>query len=252
MLLVENVSHYCNVAIQHHPVIPLRTLRYYDFTFVVEGHMTYTVNGEEYVLGPNDAIFLPPGTLESRQEGTSPTRFVSFNFTAAAGADLNFPMVMRGLISRDMITLASVFPRPHISHRDRSLQKVTSMLNYMLYELQEICSYGTCNPYVLQALRYMEDHLDQPISLAQISQHLNLSKEYTATLFKAETGKTVMQTILEKKMQQAKDLLKYQNGSIQEVASSLGFENYSYFCRTFKKHFEISPAKYRTRFRKQD
>lgn len=249
MYLVSELLHYCNISVSRCSEIQPAKIGFYGFTFVTEGSMTYILDGQKYVVGPSDAIFLPPGTVRERLRGEVPVKYVSFNFTATPGAQLDFPLYMQGVIPRDFTKLVSVFPRIHSSELEHSPQKLASLLNYMLYELQDIDFYGTSNPHVMGALRYIEENIRRPISLADVSRHLNISKEYAASLFKAQLGKTVTGYIQEKKMHLAKEMIRYGSESLTEISAGLGFENYNYFCRTFKRYFEISPARYRAKFR---
>lgn len=249
MYLVKELLHYCNISVSKCSEIPPRRIDFYGFTFVTEGSMTYVLNGTQYVVGANDAIFLPPGTVRERLRGSAPVKYVSFNFTAAEGAELPFPIFMKGVIPRDFTKLVSVFPRIHSSEFEHSRQKLASLLNYMLYDLQDIDFYGTTNPHIMSALRYIEENIHRSISLADVSRRLNMTKEYTASLFKAQMGKTVTAYIQEKKMLLAKEMIRYGTESLTQISADLGFENYNYFSRTFKRYFEISPAQYRSRFR---
>ena len=249
MYLVKELLHYCNISVSKCSEIPPRRIDFYGFTFVTEGSMTYVLNGTQYVVGANDAIFLPPGTVRERLRGSAPVKYVSFNFTAAEGAELPFPIFMKGVIPRDFTKLVSVFPRIHSSEFEHSRQKLASLLNYMLYDLQDIDFYGTTNPHIMSALRYIEENIHRSISLADVSRRLNMTKEYTASLFKAQMGKTVTAYIQEKKMLLAKEMIRYGTEPLTQISADLGFENYNYFSRTFKRYFEISPAQYRSRFR---
>ena len=86
--------------------------------------------------------------------------------------------------------------------------------------------------------------MGERITLSMISEHVHLSREYVAYIFKRETGKTVIEYINERKMLLAKDMIQNGNLTLGEVAERLGFENYGYFSRCFKKHFNTSPKSY--------
>lgn len=64
-------------------------------------------------------------------------------------------------------------------------------------------------------------------------------------LFKKYYNVTVTRYINNYKLQKAKKLLKYTDLNIIEIAYSLGFSEPSYFCRIFKKAYNLSPGKYR-------
>lgn len=249
MYLVKELRHYCNISVAKYERIHPAVISFYDFTFVTEGSMRYIVNGTEYVLGPNDAIFLPPGTLRARPKENTPVKYVSFNFLPLEGVRFPFPLYMKNVISKDLVKLASVFPKRHCFEYDHSKEKLAAILNYMLYELLELVDYGTNDSYVLKALRFIDAHILEKISLSSVSEHLNISKEYLSTLFKSKTGKTVTVCIQERKMQLAKEKIKYTDTPLGRIAVELGFENYNYFSRIFRRYFEISPAKYRANFK---
>ncbi len=246
---IKRVLHYCNVSLCSSGKIAASEIAYFDFTFVTKGSMVYIINGEPHVLEENDAIFLPPGTLRERNPIEAPVSFVSFNFLAGEGVDYPFPILMKNIISRDMIKLASVFPKTHMNPRDNSGEKLSYLLGYMLCELKDRLSLETNNVHIEKSLQYIEDNISKAVSLSSVSKHLNFSKGYLAVIFKKEMGMTVSEYIAERKMALAKDMILYSSMPLSEISESLGYENYSYFSRSFRKRYEISPSKYKTQFR---
>ncbi len=248
MYLVKDILHYCNVSLAQCTQIESKVISYYDFTFVIEGEIIYSVNQTEYTLQPGDAIFLPPGTLRARHSGTTPVNFVSFNFLANEGSCFDFPCFMKNIISKEITDLISIFPKLHMYKYDFSKQKLAAVLNYILYELKHITFYGTTNPHVLKAIHYIDENTQKNISLSDVSRHLCLSKEYTSGIFKKAIGKTVNEYISEKKMLLAKEMILQGGSSLKKIAADLGYENYNYFSRRFRSFFEVSPAKYKVIF----
>ena len=120
---------------------------------------------------------------------------------------------------------------------------MTAVLNYILFLLLDARRQETVNPHVMEMLRYIELHISSPITLSDLSAHVYLSREHTAHIFKKETGKTVTEYVNRRKMLLAKELLEGGEMSLTEIAQNLGFENYSYFSRVYKKTFGESPKK---------
>ena len=87
------------------------------------------------------------------------------------------------------------------------------------------------------------------MSLNDVSQHIHLSDTYTSKLFKDETGTTVTEFINKCKMKIAKDRIVSDEVNLKELAKSIGFMDYSYFSRVFKKQFGYSPNEYRKKIR---
>lgn len=68
-----------------------------------------------------------------------------------------------------------------------------------------------------------------------------LSPGYLSTIFKDETGVTLNRYIREVRMNKAKELLEGTNMKIAQIAKKVGFANSSYFCRSFREFFGMSP-----------
>lgn len=97
-----------------------------------------------------------------------------------------------------------------------------------------------------EALDYIEDHLDAPIRVADLSQHVYLSEFHFNRLFKTAVGLSPKQYILGRKMTLAQTRLKDSREPLIKIAYELGFEYPEVFSRAFKKQFGISPRRYRS------
>jgi AraC family transcriptional regulator len=103
-------------------------------------------------------------------------------------------------------------------------------------------------PYIQvihEALDYIEDHIQAPIRLEDLSQHVYLSEFHFNRLFKTAVGLSPKQYILGRKMTLAQTRLKDSADSLIQIAYELGFEYPEVFSRAFKKQFGISPQSYR-------
>jgi AraC-like DNA-binding protein len=196
--------------------------------------MVYHVNGTRVRVGRGDAIFLPPGTIRSRDAGGA-VSYISFNFLPSEGVTFPFEVYMPGCITPDIRRVFSLFSQQHLSPKFHSAQKCASLLNYVLLELLDAREVGSHNEHVRKILAYIEEHGEGRITLGEMSRLVGLTPEYTATVFKRETGKTLGEYVNERKLLQAKGMIRNSTLSLQEIATRLGFENYHYFSRLFKK-----------------
>ncbi len=98
---------------------------------------------------------------------------------------------------------------------------------------------------VLQVQFYVKRNLSNAIRLSDISQEVNVSPNYLNSIFKAETGKTIMQYLEDLKIEEAKRLLKSTDSSINEISQQLGYYDQYHFSKIFKKVTGSSPTKYR-------
>ena len=94
---------------------------------------------------------------------------------------------------------------------------------------------------VKRAMDYLRRNALQAVTLDQVAAHAGVSKFYLARQFKAYTGKTVVQTVQLLRCTEARRLLE-EGTSVSAAAAACGFENLSYFSRTFKKQFGLLPS----------
>lgn len=100
----------------------------------------------------------------------------------------------------------------------------------------------------LQAiLDFIELNLSDDLSLNKISNHFSMDKSYLGRLFKNETGSTIYNYILLKRISLAKQLLS-EGKNVSETCTLSGFNDYANFIRAFKKITGCSPSHYNTNF----
>lgn len=97
---------------------------------------------------------------------------------------------------------------------------------------------------LLRAHDYIQDNLEKPISLTELSYESALSKHHLYESFKMVYGKTPHQFINFLKLQKSKEYLKNGNLSVSEISDYLGFSNISVFSKVFKKMYGCSPSFY--------
>ena len=98
---------------------------------------------------------------------------------------------------------------------------------------------------IKKAIKYINKNLNRSLTLEEISSHVYLSTHYFSRLFKKEIGTTFVDYVTQKKLELAKDMLKNTTLPIEMIATHLGFSQTSYFCKVFRKKWEISPKDYR-------
>ncbi len=98
---------------------------------------------------------------------------------------------------------------------------------------------------IRQACQYVVKNIDSDVSLANVSNELNISKNYFCALFKNETGENFLTFVTRTKMERAKILLKNNNMKVYEVCDYLGYNDTTYFTRIFKKYSNMTPYEYK-------
>lgn len=92
-------------------------------------------------------------------------------------------------------------------------------------------------------LNYINNSLAEDLSLEKLSEKFYMSKYYLMHKFKRQTGYTIHNYIMQKRLIMANALIK-QGRQITEACVQSGFNDYSNFLRAFKKSFGISPKQY--------
>lgn len=99
------------------------------------------------------------------------------------------------------------------------------------------------NKYIADILNYINQSLEEDLSLQSIADTFHLSKGYLCRLFKEHTRTTIHEYICTKKISKAKQLLA-EGYTVQETIAKTGFNDYANFIRRFKEKVGTSPKKY--------
>ncbi len=111
---------------------------------------------------------------------------------------------------------------------------------------------GLSNAGFLQMMRYIDTHYDRRLSLSDLAKEMNLNANYLSQVFKKETGKTFLKYITGLRIEKAKELLDSGDYSISDTAAALGFNDYFYFLKTFKRVTGLTPKQYRHGYTAED
>lgn len=103
------------------------------------------------------------------------------------------------------------------------------------------------NRSVEQALVYINNNLSKELTLELVAQHCHLSKYHLSHLFSQFKRVSIGKYILRQRMQEAMRLLRDTTMDVKDIAPSVGFQDISYFCRTFKRETGLTPLQYRKR-----
>ena len=92
--------------------------------------------------------------------------------------------------------------------------------------------------------KYIQNHIDERLTLNEVSAVFGLSPNYLSVLFKKTCGVGFSEYITQMKISRARIMLLEQDMKIYEVADQLGFESAFYFSKVFKKVEGVSPREF--------
>lgn len=101
------------------------------------------------------------------------------------------------------------------------------------------------SPVVLRCMDCIHSRRHEKITLAALAEESHVSVKYLSARFRTETGRTITEYALEKKIEEAKSLLAYSDRSISEIANDLSFCSQSHFTAAFRKAAGLTPAAFR-------
>ena len=103
----------------------------------------------------------------------------------------------------------------------------------------------TNSKHINACKEYIYSHIKDRITIEDLSDELGVSASYLSRLFKKETGDSVSAYIRIQKIEKAKNLLRYSDYSIIDIANRLSFSSQSHFIQQFRELTGITPKKYR-------
>jgi two-component system, response regulator YesN len=98
--------------------------------------------------------------------------------------------------------------------------------------------------YVGKAIKYIRDNYSNDISLRDAVEYIGISESYLSRLFRIKTNYSFLEYLRFHRLKKALDLMKDQGKRINEIARETGFQDMSYFSRTFRKYIGVAPSHY--------
>lgn len=132
--------------------------------------------------------------------------------------------------------------------RDMRLNEKLSMLLTMLMEESwhpEDSMVSKKRMELTKLKEYLDEHYTEKISLDELAIHFFINKYYLTKIFKETYGTTINSYIIAKRITRAKQMLRFTDMTLEEIAIAVGMNGGNYFSRMFKKIEGISPREYR-------
>lgn len=102
---------------------------------------------------------------------------------------------------------------------------------------------STQNP-VSDAINYLSERVSEPITVAELAEHVCMSPSAFAHLFRDVTGMSPYQFVKRMRLDRARVQLVEGRQSVTEIAKSVGYSSLSHFINEFKRHFGVTPKAY--------
>lgn len=119
---------------------------------------------------------------------------------------------------------------------------------YTLHSLQDSRTSYRLGP-IKQALAFIEEHYAENITLEQLAGQAGMNPNYFCRFFRQITQRTPIDYVNYYRVECAREQLSATDATITEVALGCGFNDISYFIKTFRRHMGMTPGQYlKTRY----
>ncbi|EMT5435136.1 MULTISPECIES: helix-turn-helix transcriptional regulator [Stenotrophomonas] len=95
-----------------------------------------------------------------------------------------------------------------------------------------------------RALRYVDEHLSQPLRVTELAAAACVSRFHLVRLFRSGTGASPLRYVRRRRIERARQLLSAQHLPMSCLAQQLGFFDQSHFVRSFRAETGCSPGQY--------
>lgn len=104
-------------------------------------------------------------------------------------------------------------------------------------------------PLLAAVFEFIEERYHEPISLATIAAEVGLTPGHLTTVVRRKTGRSVQRWITERRMAEARKLLRETDLTVEAVAARAGYRQPSFFIKHFRRDHTLTPAAWRHRTR---
>lgn len=128
-------------------------------------------------------------------------------------------------------------------------EAIDEMITVYSQYLDELAKIMSTTPNLSREINgviaYINRNYMQNMTLGQLAQKVNISQGYLCSIFKKELGTSFSDYLLRVRINKSKEMLVSTFMKLYEISESVGFSDYSYFSRAFKKATGMRPQKYR-------
>ncbi len=220
----------------------------YEMLFIYYGHGDFLIEDVEYPCKPNTLFLIPPGKYHVIRniEGMDYKRCV-VNFSPRLlprpiERGRSYYRVTDDRV-RSLFYKIAHYSETYTGEAMQSLLEacITEILVSAFFERAELAEGKNVPPLVKSAIDYINAHLEETLSVPQISEALFISGTHLSHLFSETMNTGLMHYASIKKMYAARERLR-EGASVGEVCEQFGYKSYPTFLRNYRAQFGINPS----------
>lgn len=258
--------HYCNCR-QLHETRPfrrkvVRTLPHHELIFITGGSGDITVDQKKYSVKKGMLFYICPDVLHSIETSREePIYFFSVHFSYAEVSfeegkwavrdEKKMLPIQPAQELKDYYPIEDIFKKlvdtwnAKLPGYEFITKTILQQLLVALYQNKRRQNPNYANSLkVERVIAYMHQHIQQRVTLPELSAVMHMSPFYLSRTFKMITGYSIIEYFNRIKIDKAKELIVEGDKKVKEVAQALGFTDEFYFSRIFKKVEGVSPSEF--------
>ena len=256
---------------------PLHWHNEFEMIFINKGQGIFSVNGFRNLCKEGDLILVPPGSIHSIDQNQNDfVEYFNIIFSFSLLEENPESHCYRNYLSllsendcmKDLFLRAgspvckklTPLARDLIENRHEKYSGYEMMIKARLYEILYILFNENKNDKkqdlqnqrekenalrLKKILSYMKEHFAEKITIQEVSEISSLSESRFMTFFKNQTGTSFIKYLNDYRLEAAAEQLQQTRKSITQISLENGFENISYFIRSFKSKYNCTPHEYR-------
>lgn len=246
---------------------PIHTHDFIEIVYVRDGSAIHCVNGVEYELKRGDLLFINYGATHSFKPNGEVT-YINLAFYPETIEEHVSPQNAFGILT--LTAFQEILNEDHgvITFVGAARVEIEDLLNLMLQEAEgaQMFREKALDAYmellILKIIRkvsgeidsddiwpdisrYIEENLDQDLSLSVLSRKCFYNPSYFSRIFRDRYSIPLSEYVMQKRIEKAKNLLLTTDCAINKIALMVGFSNKSFFYKMFYKFYGTTPMQCR-------
>lgn len=229
-----------------------------ELQLCTKGSGTVILNGEKHPFSEGDMIAVNSNIIHytgTERELTYSCIIISSQFCRSVGFDYGSmfiqPLIKDEVLKDMFCDICEMYYKPDLKYRELKLnEKILSVLSriaekHLCIKKADITDEKSFDT-VRKTVEYLRENYERKLTLEEIAKAVLTDKYSLCRTFKRLTGQTVIENLNEYRCIRAKELLSDGMG-VSESARACGFENISFFTKTFKKYTGFLPSQCKNR-----
>lgn len=227
----------------------------HQILYCTKGSGTFLYENKKRIITPYTAIFIPSGCPHEYYPNED---IWDIHWVVPSGYAVDELFSHFGFDSLSFYELGNVkmlehhFRKMHdalIGDRIYGNYRASGYLYDFLIEFHRLATKSgtavTANSAVIKAVDYINMNYTEEITMEQLCNAANVSKQHLCRLFRSSLNSRPMEYAAKRRIQAAKELLTDTDLSVEEIAEEAGFCTGSYFCKLFRRYEGMTPTQFR-------